>query len=248
VHVLELIIEWLPIPLETWILVLLLRKGLHRRFPLFFFHMVYTTITELTRTLMVGTAPYFYIYWWTKAIADLTAVLAIYESFRAIFGAFYRLAWFRFVWPGTITVIWIYCTWRALIHPPPHFGRTGAILISGAIASSFTIVGLVLLFFLLVRLVITRWYLYEFHIVYGLGISSVGMVLAVLVRSEFGNKFLWLTEWGPPLAYLVAVIVWLSAFLRKEPQIKIDTPPETLLQEMREDLNKVRRIFRRSPR
>jgi hypothetical protein len=247
-HVLEFIIEWLSIPLEAWILVLLVRKRLYRRFPWFFSYMVYATVTDVARTVVIGRAVYFYVYWGTAAVGYLVAVFAIYESFRAIFGVFYRLTWFRFVWPGAFTVIWIYCIWRAWVHPPPHFGRSGAILISGVIASSFTIVGLVLLFFLLVKLVITRWYLYEFHIVYGIGISSVGMVVAVLIRSEFGTKLIWLTEWGPSLAYLAGLLVWVSAFLRQEPQIKIDTPPEVLLQEMREDLSFVRRIFRKSPR
>jgi len=72
--------------------------------------------------------------------------------------------------------------------------------------------------------------------------------VAALVRSEFGTKFSWLTDWGPPVAYLAAVLVWLSAFLRKEPQIKINTPPEVLLQGMQEDLSIVQRIFRKSVR
>jgi hypothetical protein len=162
-HVLEFIIEWLSIPLEAWILVLLVRKSLYRRFPWFFSYMVYATVTDVARTVLIGRAVYFYVYWGTAAIAYLVAVFAIYESFRAIFRVFYRLAWFRFVWPGAITVIWIYCIWRAWVHPPPHFGRSGAILISGVIASSFTIVGLVLLFFLLVKVVIKRWYLFGWH-------------------------------------------------------------------------------------
>src|SRR5207245_2597494 len=104
--------------------------------------------------------------------------------------------------------------------------------------------GLVLLFFLLCKLVITRWHLYEFHIVYGFGISSGGMVGGVLLRSEFGTKFGWLTVWGPPLAYLLGVIVWLSAFLRQEPEIKMDTSPEVVLQEMKENLSIMDRIQR----
>jgi hypothetical protein len=247
-HVLEFIIEWLTIPLEAWILLLMIRKGLHRRFPWFFLYMVYSTITDIARTVLIGSAVYFYVYWGTKAVAYVLAVVALYESFRAIFQTFYRLSWFRFVWPGAIILIWIYCIWRALKHPPPHFGGIGAILISGAIGSSFTIVGLVLLFFILARLVVMNWYLYEFHIVYGLGLASAGMVTAVLVRSEFGNKFVWLTEWGPPLAYLIAIFVWLSAFLRREQEINIGTPPEVVLQEMQQDLKSVRRFFRRSAR
>src|SRR5882724_10493412 len=98
-RLLEFILEWLSIPLEVWILVLLIKKGLYRRFPLFFCYMVFATGADLARTVLIGHAAYFYVYWWTYAIADLICVLAIYESFRAIFEAFYRLAWFRFVWP-----------------------------------------------------------------------------------------------------------------------------------------------------
>jgi hypothetical protein len=246
-RVLEFIIEWFPSPLAVWILALMIRKRLHRRFPWFFLYMLYYTITDLARTVLIGSAAYFDVYWGTEAVAFALAVLALYESFRAIFRTFFRLQWFRLVFPSAIVVIWVYCVWRASTHPPPlpRFGRTGAMLVSGVIGSSFTIVGLVLLFFILAKLVVTRWYLYEFHIVYGLGLASAGMVTAVLVRSEFGKKFIWLTEWGPPLAYLIAIFVWLSAFLRREPQIKIGTPPEVLLEEMQQDLSIVRRIFRR---
>jgi hypothetical protein len=243
-HHLEFIIEWLPIPLQAWILVLLVRKGLTRRFPVFLFYTAYVTVIDLARVVLVGTAAYIYVYWSTEAIAVLASVLAIHESFRAIFGIFYRLTWFRFVWPGTVAIIWIYCAWRAWVHPPPHFARAGAALISGSIASSFTIVGLVFLFFLLAKVIISEWYPYEFHIVYGLGISSLGMVAGVLLRSEFGTKYVWLTEWGPPLAYLVAVTVWLSGFLRTEPKVSVDAPMEVILQQMQEDLSIVRRIRR----
>ena len=247
-RVLEFIIEWLTIPLEAWILLLMIRKSLHWRFPWFFLYMVYITLADVTRTVLIGSTVYIHVYWWTQAIAYMLSLSALYESFRAIFRPFYRIDWFRAVWPGVIVLIWVYCIWRAWTHPPPHFGRTGATLISGVIVSSFSTVGMVLLFFVLVKLVVTKWYLYEFHIVYGIGLTSAGMATAVLVRSEFGNKFVWWTEWGPPLAYLIALVVWVSAFLRREPQITIETPPEVLLQEMQQDLKSVKRFSRRSTR
>jgi hypothetical protein len=247
-NVLEFIIDWLPVTLQVWILVLLARKGLYRRFPLFLLYTLVQIGTGLARAALVGSKDYFEVFWWTAATQALLSVLALHESFRAVFGAFYRLPWFRLLWPGTVALIWAYAAWRAWAHPPLHFTRAGAMLVSVAIVASYTIVGLVFLFFLLVKVIRVRWHLYEFNIVYGIGLTALGMMIAALVRSEFGTKFAWLTEWGPPVAYLAAVLVWLSAFLRKEPQIKIDTPPELLLQEMREDLSIVRRIFRRSAR
>jgi hypothetical protein len=245
---LEFIIDWLPVVLQAWIFALLCSKKLYRRFPLFFVYTSCQIVTGLGQAALVGSKNYFYVYWWSAAIVALLSVLAIHESFRAIFKTFYRLSWFRLLWPGTIVLIWAYSAWRAAVHPQVHFTPGGAVLVSVAIVASYTIVGLVLLFFLLVKVVRIRWHLYEFNIVYGLGLVALGMMIAALVRSEFGTKYARLTEWGPPLAYLVGVYVWLSAFLRNEPQIKVDTPPEVLLQEMRQDLNFVRRILRRSQR
>jgi len=243
---LEFTVEWLPVALQAWISVILARKGLYRRFPLFVLYTIVQIGTALARADWFGSKSYFYVYWWTAAIQALVSVLAIHEGFRAVFGAFYRLPWFRLLWPGTVSLIWAYAAWRAWANPPVHISRFGAMIVSVAIVASYTIVGLVLLFFLLVKVVRARWHLYEFNIVYGIGLTALGMMIAALVRSEFGTRFAKLTEWCPPVAYLVAVLVWLFAFLRKEPQIKIDTPPELLLQEMREDLNIVRRIFRGS--
>jgi hypothetical protein len=246
--VLEFTIDCLPIILQLWIFVLLCRKRLYRRFAFFSVYTASQIMTGLLRAALVGNKTYFYVYWWTAAIDALLSILAIHESFRAIFGTFYRLRWFRLLWPGAIATIWAYSAWRAWVHPQTHFTRAGATLVSVAIIASYTIVGLVLFFFLLVKIVRIRWHLYEFNIVYGLGFAALGMMIAALVRSEFGTKFAWLTEWGYPLAHLIGVFVWLSAFLRQEPRIKVDIPPEMLLQEMREDLSFVQRLFKRSSR
>ncbi len=246
-HALEFIIEWLPVTLQAWILFLLCRKGLYRRFPLFLLYTVVQIVTGLALAASVGSKGYFYLFWWTTALQGLLSVLALHEGFRAVFGTFYRLPWFRRLWPATVSVIWAYAAWRAWAHPL-HFTRTGAMLVSVAIVASYTIVGLVLLFFLVVKVVRARYRLYEFNIVYGLGITALGLMIGALVRSEFGTKFAWITEWGPTLAYLVAVLVWLSAFLRKESPVKIQKPPDVLLQEMQDDLSIVQRIFRRSAR
>jgi hypothetical protein len=247
-NVLEFIIDWLPVTLQVWIFVLLARKRLYGRFPLFLLYTFVQIGTGLVLAASVGNKYYYYLYWWTAAIQALLSVLAIHEGFRAVFGTFYRLPWFRRLWPGTVALIWAYAAWRAWVHPPVHVTRANAMLVSVAIVASYTIVGLVLLFFLLVKVVRARWHLYEFNIVYGIGLTALGMMIAALVRSEFGTKFSWLAEWASPLAYFIAVLVWLSAFLRKEPQIKINTPPEVLLQGMQEDLSIVQRIFRKSAR
>jgi hypothetical protein len=241
-HAIELVIKWLPSPLQAWLVFLLVRKGFHRRFPFFFVYAGYVTVVHLLREILAGKSTYFLTYWSTEALSFVLSLLAIYESFQAIFGIYRRFLWFRLLWPGTIAIIWTYSAWRAWVHPPTSVTRGGAILISVAILSAYTIVGLMILFFGLVRLVITRWYPYEFHIVAGLGLTSAGMVAAGIVRSQFGMRFPWFIAWAYPIASLIAVVLWVYGFLQKEPAIIIDRPPEVLLREMKEDLKIVGRI------
>lgn len=241
-HALEFVIVWLSIPLRVGLVVLLLQKNLQRRFPFFFAYAAYVALADLVRHFVLGKAALFSVYWWTEAFSFALSLLAIYESFQAIFGIYRRFLWFRLLWPGTIAIIWTYSAWRAWVHPPTSVTRGGAILISVAILSAYTIVGLMILFFGLVRLVITRWYPYEFHIVAGLGLTSAGMVAAGIVRSQFGMRFPWFIAWAYPIASLIAVVVWVYGFLQKEPGIIIDQPPEVLLREMKEDLKIIGRI------
>lgn len=107
---------------------------------------------------------------------------------------FYRWPWFRLLWPGVISLVLGFCVWRAWVHPLAHFERGRATLMTAAIFPAYAILGLVLFFFLLVRILRIRWHLYEFNIVYGLGVCFAGEVVALLLRSEFGTRFDWLTE------------------------------------------------------
>lgn len=236
------IVGSLPTLLLVWVLILLSKKRLIRRFPLFFGCTVFLVLADLARLLFVGRSIYFQAYWLTQACSVLLATFALYESFRSIFGAYRRFLWARLLWPATIMIIWLWSGWRAWIHPPGHVSPSGAVLISAVILSSYTIVGSVLLFFLLVKLIITRWYPYEFHIVYGLGLWFTGMAAAAVVRSEFGKRFAWFTEWGPLVAYLIAAVVWVAGFLRAEPVSEVNMPVEEILQEMQEDLSIMKRI------
>jgi hypothetical protein len=241
-RVLELIIEWLPTPLLVWLVWLTLRKNLHRRFPFFFLYVVYITLIHLLRQVLVGTSVHFFVYWLTEAVSFVLSLLAVYESFQAIFGIYRRFLWFRLLWPGTVAMIWTYSAWRAWVHPPASHTRGGAILISAAILSAYTIVGLMILFFALVRLIITRWYPYEFHIMAGLGLASLGMVASAVTRAQFGGRFAWFSAWAYPIGTLIAVNVWIWGFLRREETLTIGQPPEVLLREMKEDLKIIDRI------
>lgn len=241
-QVLDFMIEWLPTPLLVWLIGVMLRKSLRRRFPCFFLYATYITPTHLLRQILFGTSAHFWVYWSTEAVSFILSLLAVYENFQALFGDYRRFAWFRWLWPGTIAIIWAYSVWRAWVHPPASGTRAGALLISVALSSAYTIVGLMVVFFVLAGLVLTRWYPYEFHIVGGLGLASLGMVASAVTRAQFRGRFAWFSAFAYPIASLLAVTLWVRGFLIREAPIRVEQSPEVLLQEMNQDFKIVKRI------
>jgi len=74
---------------------------------------------------------------------------------------------------------------------------------------------------------------------------ALGMMIAALVRSEFGTRIAKLTEMVPPVAYLVAVLVGCLLFAKRA-AIKIDYATGITLARNARRPEIVRRIFRGS--
>ena len=75
-NALELTIEWLPVALQAWIFVLLLKKALYRRLPIFFVYTISQIATGIVRDILAGSRNYFYVYWWTAAIIAVLSFLS----------------------------------------------------------------------------------------------------------------------------------------------------------------------------
>lgn len=243
-----LALEWFSVALQVWIFVLMGRRNLYRRFPLFAAYTAYMIVTTVLRSVFLSNRPvYFYVYWLSEPGQILLAIMAVHESFLAVFRAFYLLWWFRLLIPGAIIAALVYSGWNAYAHPPLHASTGGAVIISMAIAAQYVIVVLAVVFFLLLRFIHVRWRLYEFRIVFGFGISALAVAFAGLVRSEFGTKFTFLSEWLPGVAYLVAVLIWLSAMLGEEPKNghNIGGKPsnEDLVGELREQMRAIKKFL-----
>src|SRR5438045_4519653 len=116
-HRLGLVLEWSSVALQVWIFVLMGRRNLYRRFPLFAFYIAYLILATILRSLFLSNQHiYFYVYWFTEPGEILLAILAVHESFRAVFRAFYLLWWFRFLFPGAIAAALTYAAWHAYVH------------------------------------------------------------------------------------------------------------------------------------
>jgi hypothetical protein len=243
------LLQWSSVVLQVCILALMIWRGLLRRFPLFATYTAYIIcITMLRSVVLSNRMVYFYTYWATEPGEILLGLLAVHESFLRIFRVFYAVRWFRILFPGTIAFALVYSGWIAYAHPPRQVSPAGAAIISAAVASEYVIVGISVLFFALVLLFRVRWRIYEFRIVLGFGISALTMVFAGIVRSENGTKFVFLSTYAPPMAYFLAVLIWLSAMLRPGAieVLEVKDAPDVLAEDLRGHLSAIKRLLKRS--
>lgn len=180
-------IALLAVPAALWaaILALVRRRRLFTRFPLFAAYTAYVLIcTVLKLVTLSNRGLYFYVYWFSEPGEVILSILSVYESFIRVFGDFYRLVWFRILFPGTIILALSYSAWYAYAHPPEHAKGWAAAIISTAVAAQCITLGISVLFFALLRLLNIPSRVYESRIVMGFGVSSVVYALSGVLRSE----------------------------------------------------------------
>lgn len=237
-------VQWFSVVLQGCILVLMARRRLYRQFPVFTSYVTYVMLQMMLRSAFLSNAHvYFYVYWFTAPIEVILTILAAHESFARVFGSFYLVWWFRFLFPGAIVMALGYSAWQAYAHPPIVVSRGGAAIISAAVASQYVIMGICALFFILIRFVHVRWRVREYRLMLGFCIASLMVAFGGAVRSEFGTRFRFASEMLPGVAYLGAVVIWLSAVLVRESaaegSVKGRPSLEELLGQLREQLRLV---------
>src|SRR2546423_6064040 len=140
--------QWVSVALQIWILALSAQRALHRSFPLFTTYMSYLVLQTVLRSVFLSKPDvYFYIFWITAPLEVILTLLAAHESFMKVFGNFYLLWWFRFLFPSAIIAALAYSGCNAYMHPPVNTSPTGMAIISAQIASQYIILGISVLFF-----------------------------------------------------------------------------------------------------
>ena len=237
------------VALQSWILALLWRRKLWRKFPIFTSYIAYV----LVRTI-VGSATlsypnvYFYFYWISAPGEMILMILAAHESFLKVFRSFYLLQWFRIFFPGAIVVAVAYSAWEGYASPPVHVSAAGAAIISAALTAQYVILAISILFFVLANFLHVPWKIHEYRFVLGFGISSLAVAFAGAVRSVFGTRFEFVTEMLPAVAYIVSLTVWLSAALhaeRSNDQPALRFSPEHAVSDLRRQLLAIRSFLKK---
>jgi hypothetical protein len=208
----------LPIFLQSTLLWLLLRRNAVHDNPWFVSYTVFSIAATILRLIVFRDAAiYFYLYWAGQAIYAILSLLVLYEVFESMFRHYFRLWWFKFLFPATALVAVSVAILRsASAHPTldekiTHFVLAfefGVRLVQG---------GFFVVLWFLVWLTGIRWRQYPLGISTGFGAHATFLLLASLLRSEFGTKFNFLLIYGSLAAYILALLIWLWYYSSPQP-------------------------------
>jgi hypothetical protein len=250
---LGLAVQTTSIALLICILVLFRRQSLLRAFRVFCSYVLFDLLRTII-ALITFSRPHvhLYFYWITAPLEAILAILAVHESFRRVFGAFYLVRWFRFCFPGAIALAMLYSLLTGYFSPPAHAQGIYSAIISGMMMAQYVILTISIAFFVLANLLRVPWRIHEYRIVVGFGLSSGVTALAAGVRSVFGTRFAFMSEMLPAVSYLLALGIWLSAAAyRLPPKASSDGQRPTqadlqqLVSRLRADLAIVRGLLKR---
>jgi hypothetical protein len=233
--------------LQTWLALLLVRKGAVRTFKFFFAYTVFAVIAEFVKIALAQRDFHLYVYAFlvTQPIYALLGFLSIAEVFSHVFKNFYRIWWFRFVFPSFGVLAVATSVLIAVLRPPVQANAFIATLFVLEIIVRCLQLGVFLLIIVLANFYELFWRQHSFGIATGFGVAALGILVATLVRSIFGTTPVFVLKFLPPLSYLAAVLIWLISFAKPLPPDPLgDVRPLFTPELMRELAERYRKLIR----
>jgi hypothetical protein len=228
--------------------VILVWLKLHKKYP-FFFGFVIFSILSTFAGLSSGNnyTILFKVYWTSEAIHALLALFALHEAFHDVFRLDYRdWPWFWMVFPGAVMILSVIFIGHALLHPATQAPPIIVLILSFATVVNCVKGCLFLMFLVLAWLLLGEsWPTYPYGVVLGFAVSAGGSLLSYWLRSIFGTKFNSVAKYGPPVSYIVAVLIWIACcFLPPEPADRWNNfnDPEKALATVRQYMKALKRI------
>jgi hypothetical protein len=205
--------------LGTLLICILWRRRIYADFGWFFVYVSSSIVIPLVRVSVIRDNPvYFKIFWTTEAIYAVLALFVLHEVFRRVFVAFYVDLRYKLLFPIVALLALFIAIWAALHNPPTQASPLIRLILFFGVAVNLMQVCLVSFLVFLADTVRLRWRLAPLGIVLGFAFSAFGSTFAFWLRSEFGTRFGTFGKYAPPIAYLLAVAVWLITFLWPEPE------------------------------
>ena len=211
----------LPACAQVCLAVVMLRRRLASRLPIFFAYTVFQLVTFAVEfsVYQLSYKLYFVAYWAAAAISALLGFAVIVEVFREVFQPFTGLKNFGsvlFRWAAAVLVmaaLLMAATGVQLTHD-----RLLALILTLGRSTRVMQCGLVLLLLLCSEHLGLSWRNYVFGISLGFGIVAAMDLIAITYVATYGEtaaRFFNLTKMS---AYLVAVFVWTGYLSKPEPE------------------------------
>ncbi|MGE5321536.1 MAG: hypothetical protein ACM3SW_01655 [Actinomycetota bacterium] len=216
----------LSVALEAWLARLLILRDIRRHFPIFYTYTMYLLLVAAGRlAAVISYRAYFYVYWWTDPLIMLLGLAGVHEVFRWVYEGFYELRWFRRLYFGVIALVLLLTVWNALSNPPIQAHPVIGLLVDISIAVNLIQACIVAFFSAFIRPLGIDFRRYAFGIAAGFGVSSIGPFVGYFARSVFGTEANNFTSYSSSVAYILALLIWIAAFSRPEPEEQAWTPP-----------------------
>lgn len=201
------VLNWLGLPALALLAIVLVYRRWSRVFPYFLIYVIAAEVIGLIRLAVSRIFPDVYskIYWISDTVLAAAAFLAAYELlFRQLFPAFYRVRFYRSLFPAAAILITVLMILGALYGG--HFS-----ILATAIHTYEFLRGVALFFFVLLMLVMGRhWGKQEFGIAFGFGLDT-SATLMLLSTWSHASKRASLAGWLV-VAYDIACLIWLYCF------------------------------------
>jgi hypothetical protein len=239
-HRYELLLLVIAIGLQGLIIRFLMLRGTWRKFPLFFLYFIYCFVQGIGMLVtFLKPEVYFYFFWFSAPLEILLTVVAVLESFWAVFRSFRLLYWFRFVLPAAIATALAYSAWQGYHFYRSVVGESPAAegIVKAVMTAHYSILAVVILFFLLVRVLDVAWRVHEYRFMLGFGVASLAAAFGASVRAVFDSRFDLISRDAAPIGYLMALLIWLSAAIHPVPEQPVfQTLSDAQVQELVENL------------
>jgi hypothetical protein len=209
------------------IALVLLRRKLYSEYRFFFAYacgLILIPIGLVATAKFAGQPSYLRAFSIAAFCNNTMSLLAMNESFHKVFSV-YSIGrnWLRYLLPCVILLVLSISTWRWI--ETSHEGRDSwAVFFAFNLSSDYMMAAVFATFGLLVFFWQPGWQQYPFGIMKGFGLFSIVGMLADLLRSDFGTKMNLFFSYAPAVAYIVACLIWLGAFLRPEPEEQAPRP------------------------
>jgi len=245
------ILPFVILSLVLAVVVVMVRRQLHREFPFFFTYLLIVVVAEVIRQILFRhrmITPYFYTYWITEAVEVLLGFLVLYEVFLIrLFPGFNITVIYRRLFPLIGIAVLAMTAWMFFSAPSKGPSKIVVIIGESTLALSFCQVAFLTFFCLLMLFMAREWRRHEVGIAAGFGVYGAVKLIVTAERAKHYYASI-KVEQIHNVAYLIAVVIWLFYLSRSDPEPEETPITEEMVQKVESVYGEILQMFHKKRR